>query len=141
MTRPRRSRVLAPAGARRRLRHAAPLLALVLLAAPGPATAQDPADARGREIAATRATLKALRAGLDDFLLVHGRYPYTEEGVVILLTRGIFGGPYIAHSVATIDAWGRPFVYRAPGTRGGRREYDLFSLGPDGREGTADDVE
>jgi len=116
-------------------------LALVLLAAPGSAQAQDATGARAGEIAATRATLKALRAGLDDFLFIHGRYPYTEEGVVILLTRGIFGGPYIEHSVTTVDAWGRPFVYRSPSTRGGRREYDLFSLGPDGRESTADDVE
>ncbi|MEK7385800.1 MAG: type II secretion system protein GspG [candidate division NC10 bacterium] len=38
------------------------------------------------------------------------------------------------------DAWGRWFVYRYPRTRG-RDEYDLRSLGPDGREGTADDVE
>jgi len=118
---------------------AAALLALVLLAAT--AAAQDGAGERAREVTATRASLKSIRAGLDDFLFVHGRYPYTEEGVAILLTWGLFGGPYIERSVATLDAWGQPFVYRSPSTRTGRREFDLFSLGPDGREGTADDVE
>jgi len=37
------------------------------------------------------------------------------------------------------DPWGRPYVYRCPGLRN-RDGSDLFSLGPDGQEGTADDA-
>lgn len=41
--------------------------------------------------------------------------------------------PYVARE-AFIDPWGTPFVYRQrPGA------YELFSLGPDGVEGTPDD--
>lgn len=32
-----------------------------------------------------------------------------------------------------LDAWRRPFIYRAPGTRG--RPFDIVSLGDDGQEG------
>lgn len=37
------------------------------------------------------------------------------------------------------DPWGRPFEYYSPGVRN-KDSYDLFSLGADGREGTADDI-
>jgi general secretion pathway protein G len=36
------------------------------------------------------------------------------------------------------DPWGNDYVYRAPGTNGA--DYDLLSAGPDGHEGTADDI-
>ncbi len=38
-----------------------------------------------------------------------------------------------------VDAWGRPLVYRCPGTSSAEA-YDLLSAGPDGRAGTTDDV-
>ena len=34
------------------------------------------------------------------------------------------------------DPWGKPYVYR----KSGSREYELFSAGPDGQEGTEDDI-
>ena len=36
------------------------------------------------------------------------------------------------------DPWGKPYAYRVPGKDG--RKYDLFSYGPDGQEGTKDDI-
>ncbi len=36
------------------------------------------------------------------------------------------------------DPWGKPYVYRVPGKDG--KKYDLFSAGPDGQEGTKDDL-
>ena len=38
----------------------------------------------------------------------------------------------------TPDPWQREYQYRSPGQHG---EYDLFSLGRDGREGGADEDE
>ncbi|MDW8259630.1 MAG: type II secretion system protein GspG, partial [Gammaproteobacteria bacterium] len=32
------------------------------------------------------------------------------------------------------DPWGEPYRYRSPGLKGA--DYDLYSLGPDGQEGT-----
>lgn len=34
------------------------------------------------------------------------------------------------------DPWGKPYVYRKTGPR----SFEIFSAGPDGQEGTADDV-
>lgn len=36
------------------------------------------------------------------------------------------------------DPWGKPYIYRVPGKDG--RKYNLFSSGPDGQEGTKDDL-
>ena len=36
------------------------------------------------------------------------------------------------------DPWGKPYIYRVPGKDG--KKYDLFSAGPDGQEGTDDDI-
>lgn len=36
------------------------------------------------------------------------------------------------------DGWGRPFWFKCPGEHG--NEIDLMSFGPDGQEGTADDL-
>ncbi len=97
-------------------------------------------EARHRHVRSTRAVLKAIREGLEHYYLNYGRYPTTGEGLAILFTWGDRGGPFIERWVPVKDAWGRWFAYRSPRARG-RDEYDLRSLGPDGREGTADDVE
>ena len=38
-----------------------------------------------------------------------------------------------------IDRWERPYQYRVPGTKS-TDGFDVFSLGPDGKEGTKDDI-
>lgn len=37
------------------------------------------------------------------------------------------------------DPWGNPYIYEKPG-RKHPNSYDLYSAGPDGQKGTADDV-
>ena len=49
-----------------------------------------------------------------------------------------WAGPYIKISIPA-DPWGRPFRYQSPG-RHNTASYDLWSLGPDGRDGTPDDI-
>jgi hypothetical protein len=39
-----------------------------------------------------------------------------------------------------LDAWENPVVYRAPGTRH-PTDFDLISAGPDGREGTEENID
>src|SRR5262249_53409131 len=49
-------------------------------------------------------------------------------------------GPYLkSEAVIPSDPWGNPYIYKCPG-RHNRNSYDLYSMGPDGREGTDDDV-
>lgn len=40
---------------------------------------------------------------------------------------------------ALMDPWGHKYQYRNPG-KSNPQSYDVFSLGPDGQEGTADDI-
>jgi general secretion pathway protein G len=93
--------------------------------------------------AAARADINShLSAALDMFELHNGRYPSSQEGLAALRTAPPgateWKGPYLKRSVP-MDPWGKPYIYRSPGQHN-RDDYDLFSAGPDGAEGTADDV-
>ena len=48
-------------------------------------------------------------------------------------------GPYLSSKEVLLDPWERPYRYRCPGTHNDRT-YDLWSVGPDGTDGTADDI-
>ncbi len=73
---------------------------------------------------------------LDLFHLEVGRYPTEEEGLKALIEAPPqaehWRGPYLKKRDALVDPWGHPYVYRFPGQNG---DYDLYSLGADGKEG------
>jgi general secretion pathway protein G len=50
-----------------------------------------------------------------------------------------WSGPYIKGNKELIDPWDNPYKYEAKGKKnsGG---YDVWSSGPDGQDGTADDI-
>lgn len=85
---------------------------------------------------AAKIQIERIGAGLDLFRLDVGRYPSQAEGLRALLTPpagvGGWNGPYLKRAEGIEDPWGRPFVYRHPGSHG---EYDLYSLGADNAEG------
>lgn len=82
-----------------------------------------------------KAQLVALEKALDQYRLDNGRYPSAELGLNALVQRppneSRWDGPYLKGAVPA-DPWGRPYVYRLPGEKS---EYDLLSLGKDGRQG------
>jgi len=72
----------------------------------------------------------------------NGRYPTTEQGLAALLQKTTsppvpqnWKGPYLEQE--PLDPWKKPYLYRYPGSHP-PRDYDLYSLGPDGAEGTDD---
>jgi general secretion pathway protein G len=73
---------------------------------------------------------------LDLYRLEVGTYPTTEVGLSALIERPAgaerWNGPYLRKAKSLTDPWGNPYIYRHPGDHG---EYDLYSLGKDGREG------
>lgn len=83
-----------------------------------------------------QAQVDAFSKALDSFRLDVGRYPSAAEGLASLVKRpaGLarWNGPYLAKAVP-LDPWGRPYIYRSPGTQG--REVDVISYGNDGRAG------
>ena len=50
-----------------------------------------------------------------------------------------WGGPYFDPPQLPVDPWGNPYVYYYPGKHN-QPTYDLLSVGPDGKEGTDDDI-
>ena len=80
--------------------------------------------------------------GLKLYELDVGAYPTTDEGLNALYTKPAsassgWRGPYLEKKA--IDPWGNPYQYKCPGTHNTAR-YDIYSIGRDAAEGTADDV-
>jgi len=89
------------------------------------------------ETVAARAQIEAFEKALDTFRLDVGRYPSADEGLGALTMRpesagNTWNGPYLKKGIPP-DPWGRPYIYRVPGTRG--NDYDIISLGKDGQPG------
>ena len=83
-----------------------------------------------------------IATGLKMYELDNGRYPSGEDGGLNALqtkpgNATNWNGPYIEKK--PMDPWGREYVYKSPGTHR-TYDYDLYSVGRDGQDGTADDV-
>jgi general secretion pathway protein G len=50
-----------------------------------------------------------------------------------------WGPPYINTEALLVDPWGNRYRYRVPGQHS-PDGYDLWSAGPDGKDGTGDDI-
>ena len=75
----------------------------------------------------------------------NGSYPTTAQGLGSLTAAPTtapqpknWQGPYLKGQIPN-DPWGKPYNYRAPGVKN-PSGYDLSSSGPDGAEGTEDDI-
>jgi general secretion pathway protein G len=90
------------------------------------------------KVKATTAQIELIGSALDAYRLDFGRYPTTEQGLASLWQKpekedqaAKWHGPYLKRPVEK-DSWGGLWVYKSPGSHG---DYDLSSLGADGREG------
>ncbi|MFT3787658.1 MAG: type II secretion system major pseudopilin GspG [Tepidisphaeraceae bacterium] len=94
---------------------------------------------QARETAA-KSDITTVETALKAFEIDCGRFPSSEEGLGALLTAptGVQGwkGPYIERGMPK-DPWGNEYQYKFPGTQN-PSGFDLFSTGPDGREGNDD---
>ena len=95
------------------------------------------------KVVAASASINSTSTALDAFELDVGRFPSTEEGLQALVARPStltpedeWNGPYMRE--LPLDPWKRLLIYTYPGDRS--VDYDLISMGPDGEEGTEDDV-
>lgn len=81
---------------------------------------------------------------LDFYELDNGTYPSSEQGLEALMTKpsstptpANWNGPYLKKMPK--DPWNQSYIYIYPGEKN-TNDYDLFSKGPDGIEGTEDDI-
>ena len=94
------------------------------------------------EVQVARAQIESLEKALDQYRLDTRHYPNAEQGLDALVNKPAneanWSGPYLKKAVPA-DPWGRAYVYRTPGTKG---DFDLFSLGRDGKPGgTGEDAD
>lgn len=95
------------------------------------------------KIQSTAIEIKNLQSVLDMYKLKAGSYPTTEQGLEALvsipeiepLPRNYPEDGFIDRIPE--DKWGNPYILVSPGETG---KYDLYSMGPDGQEGTEDDI-
>ncbi len=83
--------------------------------------------------------VQMLETALSMYRLDTARFPSTQQGLLALVkkpddpaVRNWKSGGYLSR--VSKDPWGNEYRYGYPGSRG--REFDLYSVGPDGQEGT-----
>lgn len=88
--------------------------------------------------------LRNVVSALELYQLDVGRYPSASEGLAALVTQpggvATWNGPYLPRAEALTDPWGRPYVYRVPGTAA---PFEVVTLGSDnapGGTGEAKDI-
>ena len=89
------------------------------------------------------AMIRTIVSGLKMHQVLNGAFPSTSDGLQVLLKESKAGKLLKQESdegfeSVLIDPWGYPFAYRYPGKNGANPE--VWSLGPDGKSNTGDDI-
>ena len=92
-----------------------------------------------------KTSVRWLKMCLNMYKVDVGHFPTTKQGGLNALMKkplfadksleGKWKGPYLKKEKAMIDDWGRKLNYEPT-----KREYTLYSSGPDGKSGTRDDL-
>lgn len=87
---------------------------------------------------AARADIASIKTALDAFEVDNGFYPKSLQDLVTAPSNAKnWHGPYL--DKLPQDPWGNNYIYYYPGKHN-TSSYDLLSVGPDGKEGTDDDI-
>lgn len=93
--------------------------------------------------AKAKTEIASLSAALDSLEMDVGRFPSEDEGLMALIEKPAalgpevqWDGPYLRELLR--DPWNNPYQYRYPGQWS--PDFDLWSFGPDGQDGTDDDL-
>lgn len=96
---------------------------------------------------AARSQIGLLKGPLENYALDMNNYPSTEEGLVALVEAPSdserperWAGPYLDETSIPTDPWGNEFQYEYPPSHNEVDQPDIWSIGPDGEDGTDDDI-
>ena len=113
------------------------------------------------DINAAKAQIGMFQSALEAYAVDLNRFPKTEEGLSALVSESAgagedadlvegdlgdepatssWGGPYLKKTSVPKDPWGKSYLYEYPPTRSKGDVPEIWSLGPDGEEGTDDDI-
>lgn len=87
-------------------------------------------------ITKAKADVKSMEMSLMRYKTRTGRLPTQAEGLEIMTAKG---SAQLLKPEAIMDPWAHPYQYRNPG-KVNTAGYDVYSMGPDGQDGTADDI-
>ncbi|MCX7015650.1 MAG: type II secretion system major pseudopilin GspG [Candidatus Sumerlaeota bacterium] len=96
------------------------------------------------KIAAAQHDIATFGTTLKMFEMQAGRFPSTDEGLKALVEKPgsvdekDWDGPYLDGNVRQ-DPWHHDYKYVCPGEKN-PKGFDLWSAGPDGNDGTQDDI-
>lgn len=93
------------------------------------------------EILACCAHLNTIKTAIVQYRTLNRQLPSNEQGLWALVQppENARVKRVLMSDSAILDPWGNPYRYRTPGQRSDR-PFDVWSLGPDGVNGTADDI-
>ncbi|NUQ62643.1 MAG: type II secretion system major pseudopilin GspG [Pirellulales bacterium] len=106
-------------------------------------------------VSAAKTQIGLFKGSLERYALDMGSFPTTEQGLTALLqapaeegaaaeseqtTPSNWAGPYLNSPELPKDPWGRTYQYEYPPTHGTGEYPDIWSYGPDGEDGTEDDI-
>lgn len=95
---------------------------------------------RARVMAAQADIKGGIKSALGQYEVDNGFYPKSLQDLIVQPGNAKnWHGPYFDPPTLPLDPWGNPYVYYFPGKHN-PTSYDLLSKGPDGQEGTADDI-
>lgn len=95
---------------------------------------------RARVTAAQADINGGIKSALGNYEVDNGFYPRSLEDLIKPPANAKnWHGPYFDPPVLPKDPWQNPYIYYFPGKRN-PSSYDLLSVGPDGKEGTDDDI-
>ncbi len=94
-------------------------------------------------ITTTKANLKALHSAVNQFKMDTTRFPTEDEGLLALIEQPSDvetwePGGYLETTEINKDGWQNDFIYELYPESG--KQFVIRSMGPDGEEGTEDDL-
>ena len=93
---------------------------------------------RARVTAAGADINGGIKSALGQYEVDNGFYPKSLQDLLVQPGNARnWHGPYL--DKIPVDPWGNPYIYYFPGKHV-PGSYDLLSAGPDGKEGTDDDI-
>ena len=100
------------------------------------------------DLQSAKTQIGMLKGSLQHYALDCKTFPTTDQGLQALLAKPAdlddsvaWGGPYIDSDSLPKDPWGHDYKYEYPPTHGTTADRpDIWSMGPDGQDGTDDDI-
>ncbi len=94
------------------------------------------------QVSKARTEVKAIATAVELYVNDTGQPPTDDFDLDLLRVPAEEGGgpmgPYVKKTDDLVDPWGNLYVLRAPGIA--NYDFDIVSWGPDGQEGTEDDI-